>query len=481
MRWKTTLLLLVVTVGLGAYLSLYELRQPSPEERQQQAKQLIDVEADAISSLALELPQAKLTLTKVADNWTLAPSGARADPARIGQLLNQLLPLSAERVLIGTTAKPLDLKAFGLAPAAGSLTIIARGKPLTLLFGDTTPVQDNRYAKLADRPDVFIIRSAVYSAVDRPAEEFRDRLFIRFGGQVINGFSVSADATAYMLARSERGWRLARPFQDLADRSEINGLLHTLSAVVIRRFIDDAPQAERVSALGFDHPKAEVEIKHEEGAPPLRLFFGRALPDDHSLVYAKRSDERPVYAVSAADVDQLLKSPEGLRAKGCFEFFTNTVARLEIARGDAKLQVERVNGQWRAAGASTALEAQRVEGLLSQLSDLRVSGFVETPLADPAQYGFQAPTGSIAVWTLNVEQPQRLVIGKAIGKTTERYGRIEGRPLVAKLPDTILKLLATDLAQLATTKTLAPPPVSTPPAPPSASRERAGPVERPGR
>ena len=69
MKWKTTLALLVLTVGVGAYVSLYELKQPLPEERQRLAARILHVLPDEVTSLAVELPHAKVTLNKDGETW----------------------------------------------------------------------------------------------------------------------------------------------------------------------------------------------------------------------------------------------------------------------------------------------------------------------------------------------------------------------------------------------------------------------------
>lgn len=453
MRWKTTLLLLVATIGLGAYISLYEIRQPLPEERARLTKRVLSLEPETAGQLALTMPLATVTLAKTETGWVvrLSPGtppdgGVRADPSRIDRLLGQLASLTAERVLSPRPDHPLDLHAFGLDPAVGQLTVAGSGTSHTLLFGEATPVADNRYAKLADRPEVFVLSSALFNDVNQPRERFRDPLLIRVGEWTLNTVSVTSSATTYTLTRANQRWQLGPPINDEADRAALSTMLHQLSEIMIKRFVNDAPQADQLAAWGFDYPSAEVRLEQGDPSAAVTLVFGKPLPDDPSLVYAKRSDETAVYAVALTDLEPLLASPQTLRSMSPFEFFTNTVTRVELKEGDAtRWTIERQEGRWRAEGSASPLDAQPVDVFLDQLADLQVSGFVDAPSTDLARYGLRPSAGVISVWTLNTEQPQSLTIGAAVEGSAERYGQIDGRAVIVKLPGTVADLLATTL------------------------------------
>ena len=137
MRWKTTLALLLVTVGVGAYVSLVDLRRPNPEDRGWLAKQILSTAPEAVSQLVLDLPKAKVTVTRRGATWRLAPNNVRADEALVTRILGELNPLVSERALTGSRERPLDPKAFGLDPAVGWISLVARETPMTLLFGET--------------------------------------------------------------------------------------------------------------------------------------------------------------------------------------------------------------------------------------------------------------------------------------------------------------------------------------------------------
>ena len=311
MQWKTTVALLLLTVGIGAYISLYEIRQPLPEERKQLAKRVVDLPLSSVSHISIELPQSKVTLVREGNstNWQLEPQRVRADTELIQRLLHHTNPLTARRVLTGNTDRPLDLAGFGLEPALGQITWAAGGIPTTLLFGETTPVGAARYAKLAGGAEVFVIPPEVFDDANHPPDIFRDPRLLRFSTGAVERISLATPSTTIELTRQGDAWRLTRPLTDQADGAQVDALLRNLVGMRIKRYVDDAPAVEQRSAWGLDHPALELTLALQQpSAGNLTLFFGSPLPEDRSLVYAKRSDEPSLYAVAAVDVKALTQA-----------------------------------------------------------------------------------------------------------------------------------------------------------------------------
>ena len=460
MRWKITVALLAVTVAVGAYVSLYEIRRPTSEERGRLSKQLLTLPAQTVTRLVVELPQAKVMLSRGGSGWRMDPQGFRADESMVEQLLHHASSLMAERTLFGTPSKPLDLKSFGLDPAVGRLTFQASGSSTTLLIGEATPVGNNRYASLSGRPDVGIISSALFDLANQPAQKYRDPLLLRFNTWLADGVTVSVPTGGFSLTRAEDAWRAsftssgrqaegaARSVTDQADRTEVNNLLSRLGALPIKRVIDDAPQVEQRFTWGFDTTEIELTLMQRDVPGSTTVFVGAPLPDDPSLRYAKRSDEPSLYAIASTDIEALVNDPQRLRKHACVEFFTSEVTKLEVGQGASSWMIERADAQWRIADSDVILEASKVEELLNKLSDLRVSGFMDEPSSELGRYGLSPPAGSIAVWTTGNDQPQRLWIGTAVEGSAERYGRIEARNVVVRWPSSITELLSTTTEQL---------------------------------
>jgi hypothetical protein len=553
MPWKTTLALLVATFGVGAYITLYEIKQPPPEERQALARQVLDLAPEAVTQVLIERPaapagrstveppaapehparpeetaaredapapqeasaageasagRAQMTLRREEARWRLEPDGWRADEASVGRLLDQVNPLTAERILEGSAERRLSPADFGLAPAAVSVTFQTEAGPTTLLIGDSTPVGSHRYVQVAGRPQIYVVPSDLFDVATQPVEAFRDSLLARVATWSANDVAVTSEPSSFTLARRDTRWELTQPVTDWADRSAVNALLSRLSNLRIQRFLEAGAASAVAAALGLEPPQTTVTLTVPEETGPVRLLFGTPLPDDASLIYAQRGEEPHLYAVSADDLEAILLDPNELRSTVCVEFFTSLVSRVQVRHAGSEWTIERAGGDWREADSGTPLEAERVETFLSQLADLRLEGFVEEAPTDLARYGLaeaasadtaasdatsattapsdatpteaappaaaqstteagtadhapeavpaddaeaahrsteagSPPPSVIAVWTTDHDTPQRLFIGSALEGSGDRYGLIEGRHVVVRLPEQLNELLAT--------------------------------------
>lgn len=446
MRWKTTLGLVLAVLGLGTYISLVEIRRPTARQQEGLAKLALDLPPETVTRLAIDLPETTLTLVRDGTRWMIVPEGFRADAALVEGFLAQLAPLTAERVLRGGADQPLPASAYGLAPAVGRITLVTRESATTLLVGETTPVGQNRYVQLAGAPEIFVVPDTPFASIRHPVELFRDPYLLTLDGWLLDALAVAGPAP-FALARSERGWRLTQPVADRADTTAVGSLLQRLGRLRIQRFIDADPQHPS-AGWGFDTPAAEFRLREHDA--DLRLTVGATVPDAPDLRYARRSDEPFLYAVSDADVRALLPDPHTLRAQACFEATAGQIRLVEVAWAGAAWGMQRAGTGWTEQHSGAALDAAVADRVLLELTILRLERFVEEQPADLARYGLQPPAGTVTLWANGQADPERLLVGAAIAPSQERYGLIEGRAAVVRLPQTVTALLA------------APPPAATP-------------------
>jgi hypothetical protein len=468
-RWKSTIVLLLVTVAVGAYVSLYELKQPTPEQRAELVKQLFDIPPETVTRLVMELPQGQVAVKREGGAWLLEPEGVRADQELIGRILQMLSPLRAERTLFSDSPEQsVQAHIYGLEPPHGKLTIVSPQGATSLLVGEVTPVNDNRYVRVEGQPEIHVVSGGLFELADQPAVRFRDPRLVRFEAFDADELTITSPALTIALRRIEDSWRItgsnrigqdeASQFTDRADRSEVNGLLGSLGQLAIKRYITDAPAPEQLAALGLQDPKTVVRLKMRGAQEPLTIAFGSLMLEDKTLVYARRSDEPSIYAVETAAMETLLRDPHGLRSTLVFEFAPGTARQVEIVGLDkTRMVIERTDQGWREATTGQTLETGRVEGLLRTLADLHAAGFVDDA-PDLKRYALDTPRGSISIWLADRDAPQQLLLGAVIEGTANRYGLVAGRHAVVRLPE-----LASTLVSL-TVDGLRPPQPAAPPA-----------------
>lgn len=297
MRWKTTLLLFASAAALTAYIALYEIRQPTPEERDRVSRQFLDLDAQAVTEVALEMPEGSARLRQEGLGWRNADTGLRADPDLVGQLVWEAASLTAARMLTSTAEKPLDLKTYGLDPPLGRLTLVGPGGASTILFGETTAIGGYRYASRAQRPEaVGVVTGTLFAAANRPPDTFRDRACFRFEADAVQAIEVRRGEAAWSIERAKDGWAAAGSDAPL-DADKVGDLLYELQGIRAMDYVDEPSDAAALTPAGSITVSVEDARQH--------LTVSRTGKDGKE--WRGKIDGEPGLAVLTQQVEQTLQ------------------------------------------------------------------------------------------------------------------------------------------------------------------------------
>lgn len=316
MKFRTTLILLTATVGLGAYISLYELRQPAPERRERVSRRILHIDSDTVQEIRLTRPDGALRLTRSNGAWKLTPGGWRAEPRAIRQTLLQTQSLIAKRLLHESEEDPLDLAAFGLTEPDWELTLVTDSGVETLRFGEATPIGKGRYAQLNGGPDVVVLSKELFEWLSQPKEAFRDTRLLRFDRFTLTGIMLETPETTIKLKLEEEQWRLLEPIEGLADWGTVNALVDRLAKLEIERFLENDSEEKHLLKNVQDNPVLKVSVTSGRDSPKVTtVSFGEPLSDDAENILTTRDQEPMLYAISADAIEPLKLSPETLKAQ----------------------------------------------------------------------------------------------------------------------------------------------------------------------
>ncbi len=447
MRWKTTLILLTATIALGAYVSLYEIKQPSPEQREQKLKQILSLKEADIKGLRVTTPKADVQLRLENGQWIVLPDGWRADPGMVGEIVDRIPWLSAQRSLKSDAKAPIDLKAYGLEPPQGRLAVETE-KPFTLLFGDTTPIGHRRYVQIEGQTDVHVVSTTLFEALNHPSEAFREVFLLPLRKAQPEEIVVESPTSTIALAAQAGIWQLNNPIEDLASQEAVSSLLQKLGNLPIQRYIGNLPEGQTLESLGLEPADTQWTLAGPSYSNELAVAFGKPLSDDGTLRYAKRSDDPKLYAVKADDMASVFPEAQSLRLQACFERL-NASDRIAIAFEGAEWAIEQKDGVWMQAETEAVLDEQKTAAFLAQLSDLKITHFVEKlEIQAPAAYGLEPGEGRIRVSKADGQQ-QELVVGSLAlegldgSKETTRYAHLVERGWIVHIPNAVESILKT--------------------------------------
>lgn len=320
MKWRSTVVLLVVACGLGLYLYFFERQQPAKAQLEEEKRRLFRVSADDIDRLrithgdvvvALERESALEGAVRPGEKepqWRMtAPVAARASGWVCAEVVRDLASLDWESRVAGDSQKVSER---GLAEPRATLSFRERGKEETLEFGDDAPLGDRVYARRAG-PDLYEVRKSFLTSLLKGVEEFRDTTVLPFTVTDVEKFSVTRQGERLVAERKGRDWRLLEPFPTgtRGDRDKLEEAVKKLNTLRVERFVADAPDTpspEVLASYGLATPVVVAEL--QAGGKSLRCTFGGPVPEHPEWRYASTGEGRSVTAVKA-DVAESLARP----------------------------------------------------------------------------------------------------------------------------------------------------------------------------
>ena len=386
-------LLALLVAALGAYLYFVEL----PKSREEAAtKKLLDVAADDVTGLTLVFPDREIALEKKDGRWQLLrPVAAPADDTAVGAMVSSLVGATVQKTI---DELPKNLADFGLDKPDPLVRVVAGDRTLPeLRLGRTTTVGAKAYVRRGDEPKVLLVSSSTRLALDKKAEDLRDKVEVDFKDDDVTKVTITRGDTVVTLTRKDKDTWTVDPGGYPADLTEVRSYLSSLRSTRAMGFADDAPAD--LARYGLDTPALRVAIYTGGATPAQELLLGSEFSEkDQKRLYAKRADRPGVVTVGEWAKRSLDKTPGQLRDK--------TVLALDADRVGT-IAVERPNGQGftatRGKGTSWTLEgggvpkAAVLERYVDDTRDLRGSDVAAEPPGDLSRFGLDHPALRVTV------------------------------------------------------------------------------------
>jgi hypothetical protein len=246
-----------------------------------------------------------------------------------------------------------------------------------------------------------------------------------------------------ILERSGNQWHLLEPIQWPANAFAVNRMLNQL------QFIEEeaafaVSEMERTGQTLADYGLAEpvVRLIIAAGNSSITLAIG-APTEIGNKVYLMGPDQRRIYVVNNAIINDLTLDVEDLRAPTIFEipvFEVNTLSLSmqtsnEGTEGTLKTRLARSQNNWYFE-APIAVEAnpQLVNDTLNALAQVKANRFVESGAVNLAVMGLDTPSMEIALQ--GNRRRQTLLLGETDSAARQRayFARLQDNPTVFTVP-----------------------------------------------
>jgi len=407
---RSTAVLLLVALGLGAYIYFESDRPPggTPEPRET----VFDFESDDITRIAVTAESGDRTvLEKTDDRWQLVePFAGAVDVTEVVAMASSLASLEIQRVVAEPEDAP-DLSAYGLAePRIEVGVTTTTGTDARLQIGERTPTGGDLYATVAGSNRVFLIYGYLDGTFDRTTFDLRDKTILDFTRDQVDALEITGGDQAIRLRQEDNRWSLVSPIEANADLGVTNGLVGRLSTGQMAAI--EAESTDELEPYGLDTPRLTVTVGL--GSSAATLLIGDTTPA--GTVYARDAARDLVFTVNESLVTELEQGVDELRRKNLFAFRPFNATRLEIDRDGERWVFEKVKATaddeadtWRRTAPDDGdIEPSAMDDLLAKLSNLRAESFVTSRDGT----GLDAPTSTILVTFDDNGEQERVVVGR---------------------------------------------------------------------
>jgi hypothetical protein len=398
-QFRLTLVLLIVCAALGAYVWFFERGEVAHPTAWK-------LDAASIRRIELTSEGTTTVVERRGKSWRITrPVSAGAARDRMKDLLDGVAKIEMRRRI----QEARQLKDYGLArPAASIKVVLANGESRELRLGDKTPDNSAVYAAQKGSATVFLADIALLNDAAGGAAVLRDRSALPFDRRTVERIVLRRPGAQVALEKRGKQWEMVAPVAAASDEAAVDGLLASLEGVEASRFA--AESAQDLSRYGLSSPRLVLEVASAGGRRARRLAVGAEAGAGE--YYAKNSVEPAIMVVPKSAFDSINKSAADLRAKQIAAIAVEQVRRIAIARGDQRFELER-EGEKRwmlTSPRRMEADAQTLEDLLWELSDMRAQAFIDHP-GPLAGYGLDPPQAAVTIHQNRLRQPLRIWFG----------------------------------------------------------------------
>ncbi len=437
MRFRSTLILILLLVGLGAYV--YWVEYPKAQQEAQK-KTLFDFKADDVTGVSLVYADREIDLKKSGDEWRLTkPMDVAADAVTVKNLVNAIAECEVKKELTDTSA---DLAQYGLDKPFVKVTVKLKDKQLPeALVGKNTPVGFSTYVQRADDKKILLSNSAFRSGMDKQVKDLRDKTIITFVDKDVNKIELHGEGKDIRLAQKDDNWSIEQPAAYAADAATVRSLLSTLRSMRAVDFASDQPTD--VAQYGLDQPRLKVSLFLGKDNTERALLLGKET--DKKEVYVQESGRPTVYTVSDWVFRDVNKNLGDLRDKTVLAFDRDAVTAVDAKRNDgATFKLVRGDDkQWRVEGREGKPAETIIGQYLGDLHDLKGYDIAADHPTDIAQYGLDQPLLTVTVTGADGKAVGTILLGEhqnADGKK-EYAAMTAGGPTVFLIRDYLVTRL----------------------------------------
>jgi len=437
MRTRTTIVLLLLVVAVGAYIRFYESKRPNTEEASRRAQNVINFDRDKIEGIIIQNGDERIELKRIDKKWRLeSPVKDLADGSVVESLLFDLEDWKKEATITGKEieADKNKMADYGLAKAKLRLKLLGPQAPPEILFGNNAALENRIYVRFESSKNVFLATENIKNAISKKPEDFRDRKLTDTIATQITRVALKTPAGEMELQKQGEHWQIVKPLRVRADDQKVNDLLAQITTSRIQQFVAD--DRGDLHPYGLAEPRGTVTIFTADDKQGQLLQIGGVPDKAKDQVYVRFTSRNFVYTLPKKIEEVLNTRPNDLRDRHLVRFDENQLDRITIdAPGKDKTVLARKGEVWTIANRNNAAaNAGEVRRLIDLIAGEQVTKFVEDVASDLTKYGLDKPQVIVTLSSFASENTAETSAGEH-PMATIAFGRIDGENVYARVGD----------------------------------------------
>jgi hypothetical protein len=448
MKSKTTLILLVITAAVFAYMFFYERKAPTTEEAKRQAQNVVNFSREKIDGIVVQNGDDKIDLRRRDKKWRLeTPIKDQADSSLIENLLLDLESWQKDATI---PAKELEadkskLNEYGLSKPKLRLKLRGEDAPPEILFGKDAALEGKMYVRLENSKETFLAAQSIKKEIEKKAAEFRDRKLTDLITAQVSRVVLKTATGEMELQKKGDHWEIVKPLRARGDDQKIADLIAQMTTARIQQFVAD--DHGDLHPYGLAEPRGSITLFAQEDKSAGRtdssrgeqgqvLQIGGASEKEKDQVYVRFSARAFVYTLPNKIEEILNTKPNDVRDRHLVRIDTNILDRITIdAPGKGKTVLARKEENWTIASRKNVpANSSEVRRLIDTVQNEQVTKFAEEVASDLPKYGLDQPQLQLTFSSFASENTAETKAGERPFATIT-FGKVDGDNVYARLGD----------------------------------------------
>jgi hypothetical protein len=273
-----------------------------------EAKDAEKLEITTKSGEKIVLSKPAPTDAGTAPEWQVVESSVKVEPFDKTVATNAISQLATWKA--NDFADAAKSEETGLDSPSLTVTVTLRnGKQQTALVGNKKGDED-WYVKLADKPQVFLVKKYNLERINKRPIEFRDKTICNLKADELTEVAVTHAKDSFTLAKAGDAWKATKPANFTADDSKVSNITGAFADWKGQGFAED----NSPKATGLGKPKASIAAKSSVKGHGCLLKVGDEASDKTNY-YVQVGSQPDIVLVPKWSIDRVLVKLDDLKKK----------------------------------------------------------------------------------------------------------------------------------------------------------------------